>query len=364
MSNNEELTQKFSTWGDKLLQHADVLHTLQRDGRIVPITVQLAPTEVCDSDCPFCSVAGRPIKSSMPFNQVEKCLYDFQMLGAKSIEITGGGNPLLYNSQGKNINDIIRLAHSLKLKIGIITNSHDLKYLNDSVHDLLSWVRVSLIQLDEGVKPEEYNFRDFPLEKLGFSYIIYNGTGGVPDSLSRTKKPYYGTTVESIKNIAKLVELNPGIKFVRIAGDCLIKGNNVTIKEQWQDVINEVDKHGKFFIKDIGNDDGPYEHGCYVGGIRPYIAANPKGGDYQVYICTSHVLNSRTYDLDYSLGKVEDVLKIWGTMSENLRKGLPPYEVKGNGGKNWCGTCNYCYYKFNNKLLHTVVTKLPDGDFA
>ena len=34
---HEELTQKYSTWGDKLLQHADVLHSIQKD-KILKIT--------------------------------------------------------------------------------------------------------------------------------------------------------------------------------------------------------------------------------------------------------------------------------------------------------------------------------------
>ena len=49
---HEELTQKYSTWGDKLLQHTDVLHSMQVNKIIKPITIQLAPIEACDSDCP------------------------------------------------------------------------------------------------------------------------------------------------------------------------------------------------------------------------------------------------------------------------------------------------------------------------
>ena len=107
--NYEEKTQQYSTWGDKLLQHTDVLHAIQVHQTFRPITVQLAPCEVCDSDCPFCSVGGRPLKSYIPFDKIKKLLIDFKNLGAKSVEITGGGNPLLYRDRinNKNINDII-----------------------------------------------------------------------------------------------------------------------------------------------------------------------------------------------------------------------------------------------------------------
>ena len=50
-------------------------------------------------------------------------------------------------------------------------------------------------------------------------------------------------------------------------------------------------------------------------------------------------------------------------MSENLKNNLPIYQVKNNCGKNWKETCKFCYYKFNNKLLHTVASEMPDKNF-
>ena len=366
MSSNSEKTQKFSTWGDKLLQHTDVLHALQIEKTVKPITIQLAPVEMCDSDCPFCSVAARPLKSAMSWHEIVQVLTDFKTLEAKSVEITGGGNPLLWRDkiEKKDINDIIQLAGELGYDIGIITNTEKLeRHLRPEVYDYINWIRISLIKLDEGKNPEDYDFGSFPPERLGFSYIIYEGTGDYPDELSRTKKPYKGTTVETIERMAKLVQLNPECKFVRIAGNCLIKGNNKVIYDQWSSIVAKVDELDKFFIKEIYDNDGPFDDGCYVGGIRPYIAPHPNGGQYQVYICTSHVLNHRTYDLDYSLGPIDKVLEIWHNMSISYAKNGYPYEIKGNKGVNWCDNCKYCYYKFNNKLLHTVAQEMTDRNF-
>jgi hypothetical protein len=362
---HEKFTQNFSTWGDKLLQHTDVLNSIQADKRFKPITIQLAPTEICNSDCPFCSVAGRPIKSYIPIDKIKKLLLDFKTLGAKSVEITGGGNPLLYKdpSTKDDINSIIEFANELKYDIGIITNNSTLEKIKKENFDKINWIRISLIQLDEGKNPEDYNFNGFPMNKLAFSYIIYDSTGGIPDELSRTNKPYNGTTIESIKNIAKLVDLHPVIKFVRIAGNCLIKGKNESIKEKWKSVIDEIDKYNKFFIKDISTNDFPFDDGCYVGLIRPYIAPSPHGKDYQVYICTSYVLNKRTYDLDYSLGSIDNVIEIWNKCNENYKKYGYPYEIKNNCGKNWSESCKYCFYQFNNKILHTVSQEMPDKNF-
>lgn len=361
---NKELTQLYSTWGDKLLQHTDVLYSIQNEGVFKPITVQLAPNEICDSDCPFCSVAGRPLKSYIPFSKIKKILEDFKDLGAKSVEITGGGNPLLYRDKNdkKDINDIIEYAYDLGYDIGIISNSHKLKKIKVENHNKIDWIRTSLIKLDEGVEPEDYDFNGFPYDKLAFSYIIYD-TNGVPDELSRTGRTYSGTTVDTIEKIVKLVELHSNIKFVRLAGNCLIKGNNQSVKEKYADIVDAVDKYQKFFIKDIGEDDSPYDDGCYVGLIRPYVAPNPHGEDYQIYICTSHVLQKRTYDLDYSLGSVNDIKGIWERANKQYAEKGYPYQIKGNDGKNWCDNCKFCYYKFNNKLLHTVANEMPDRNF-
>lgn len=365
MSRHESLTQQYSTWGDKLLQHTDVLYSIQERRQFKPITIQLAPVEACESDCPFCSVADRPMKSYMPFGQLSKCLEDFKQLGAKSVEITGGGNPLLYRDRqsGENINNVIKLAAELGLDIGIISNSHDLKMLDpDEVYDSINWIRISLIKLDEGKEPEDYDFRGFPEDRMGFSYIIYE-TGGVPDELSKTRRTYKGTTVETIERMARLVELHPEVKFVRIAGNCLIKGNNAEVRDKWEKVIDAIDERGKFFIKDIGENDSPFDDGCYVGMIRPYIASAPDGDGYNVYTCTSHVLNTRNYDEAYALCRVEDIKPAWEKMNERFAEQGFPYEVNGNRGKNWCNTCRFCYYMNNNQLLHTVAGEMPDKNF-
>jgi len=365
MSNEKHnsLTQKFSTWGDKLLQHTDVLYSIQNDKKFKPITIQLSPCEVCSSGCPFCSVAERPLKSYMPFEKIKKTLEDFKTLGAKSVEITGGGEPLLYRDKDTkdDINSIVEYAYSLGYNIGIITNTLKLSRIKPENYDKINWIRISLIKLDEGYDPEDFDFSGYPPEKMGLSYIIYEGSVGTGNRLGKVYKP---TDVETIRRIAKVLELHPELKFVRIAGNCLIKGNNASIREQFKSVIDEIDVHGKMFIKDIGDDDSPFNDGCYVGMIRPYIAPQPHGqGNYQVYICTSHVLNKQNYDLDYSLCDVDNIIPTWEKLSKNYAEKGYPYQVKNNDGQNWTDSCKYCYYKFNNKILHTVAQEMPDKNF-
>ena len=360
---HKTLTQQYSTWGDKLLQHTDVLYSIQHEQKFKPITIQLSPCETCSSGCPFCSVAERPLRSYMPFKDIQKTLKDFKTLGAKSVEITGGGEPLLYKDKetGDDINSIIEYAYSLNYNIGIITNSSTLRRISPKNYDKIDWIRISLIKLDEGVDPEEFDFCEFPNTKMGLSYIIYEGTEGTG---TRLGKPYKPTDADTIRKIVKVLDLHPTIKFVRIAGNCLIKGNNTLIREKFKDVIDEIDLNSKVFIKDIGDDDSPYEDGCYVGMVRPYVAPTPYGdGKYQVYVCTSHVLNKQNYDLDYSLCDIDNIIPTWEKLNQNYKDNGYPYEIKNNCGKDWTESCKYCYYKFNNKVLHTVAQEMPDKNF-
>lgn len=336
-----EKTQQFSTWGGKLLQHTDVLYAIQKERVFRPITVQLGPTEACGSHCPFCSVDNRPIKDKIPWDDVERVLRDFRSLGAKALEMTGGGDSLLYRDGKRNANDIIELAHDLGYDIGIITNSEKLsRHVRAENYDKIAWIRISLIKLDEGKTPEDFDYSGFPLEKLGFSYIVYDDRYGKP-----------GTTVESIEKIAQLLERMPG-RFVRIAADCLTD-DTMTINARWGGVIEALDRHQKFFIKDIGDNFSPYPSGCWVGMLRPYVVSSG------TYACTSHVLKHRTYHPTWRLCGFDDIKEAWAKMNERFKNGLPPYEI------DIAKECTmHCFYRNTNELLRYITTELPDKNFA
>lgn len=331
----EKQTQAYSTWGGKLLQHTDVLFDIQKNKTFKPITIQLAPTESCSSNCPFCSVSWRDVTKKIPWENIVKILTEFKELGAKSLEISGGGEPNLYKDGEKNINHIVELAYELGYEIGIITNTENLpRYLKEENLKKLAWARFSLIKLDEGKNPEDYVFKGLEPKQLGFSYIIYEGT-----------------TKESIEKIAKLVELNPEIKFVRIAADCLTE-ESITVKKDWGDVVSSLDKHNKFFIKEINDDFHAFDGGCWVGMLRPYVVWNG------VYICTSHVLKHRNYHEDWKLCDHTNIKETWDKMNARFKDGKNPYDIDIKG------KCFHCYYAQSNQILNYVVNELPDKNFA
>ncbi|CAK0758602.1 hypothetical protein CCP3SC1AL1_2540001 [Gammaproteobacteria bacterium] len=50
-------------------------------------------------------------------------------------------------------------------------------------------------------------------------------------------------------------------------------------------------------------------------------------------------------------------------MNESYKKNGYPYQIKNNCGGDWESSCKFCYYKFNNKILHTVSQEMPDKNF-
>lgn len=339
MKDYSQQTQEFSTVGDKMLQHCEVLDSIQNKKKWKPITFQLVPTAVCDFNCHFCSVKNRDKTLSLDFKDIKKALKDFRSLGAKALEITGGGNPLLY----PQINEVIDLGYKLGYDIGIISNSiTPSKYLTKESVDKLTWYRASLSVFHNYTKGysvykryQFYNFDIIPKGKLSFSYIINKDT-----------------TEEILKEIYELVKSRPDAKFVRIAPNCLEPETIKSFKEKWSPLIEKIDKTGKFFFKEIGQHYTAYPDFCAVGMIRPYVCE-----DGYVYACSSFLLRHRKLEPQFRIGHITDIKGMYKRANELYRKTGKPYNVP-------IETCFHCLLPGNNKLLHTVCRSMNDKNFA
>jgi len=324
----EKQTQEYSTFGDKLLQHTDVLYSIQNNKKFKPITVQLVPTEVCDLKCDYCSVKNRNKKGFIPLDTIKQGLYDFAFMDAKALEITGGGNPLLY----PHINEVIDYAFELGYDIGVITNSvNPINYLTFESLEKLKWIRISLSALDNDINVIT-DFSGIQKEQLGLSYII------------NTK-----TNEDIIKRIGEIAT-QYDVKFVRLAPDCL-GDDALTIKDKWNDVIQKYNVDNKIFLKEINDNYFAFPDGCYVGLVRPYWTHSG------VYICSSHVLKTQNYEDRWKLCDIKDVFRFYATANYNYKLGMKPYDID-------ISKCYHCYYYNNNKLLHTVSNEMQDRNFA
>lgn len=330
MSNYSNETQEHSSFGDKLLQHCEVLNSIQK-GKWKPITFQLSPTGKCDFNCKICSVANRDKTLELPYKWIVKALKDFRKLGAKSVEITGGGSPLLY----PKINEVINLAFKLGYDIGVISNSiNPGKYLTKKSADQLTWYRASLsaFYFNENTK---YDFSIIPKGILSLSYIICDET-----------------TENALESIVKVIRDRPDVKFVRLAPNCLDKELIKNYKTKWEPIIRKIDPNNKFFFKEVETAYLPYSEFCGVGMVRPYCTE-----DGNIYACSSFLLRKRKYEPQYIIGHITDIKGMYKQANINQKIFGYPYEVPVN-------QCYHCMLPNNNKLLHTVVRRMSDANFA
>jgi len=74
------------------------------------------------------------------------------------------------------------------------------------------------------------------------------------------------------------------------------------------------------------------------------------------------VLENRTYNLDFSLGSIENVKSIWDRCNLEYAKTGVPYTIRGAGKGGWSDACGTCLYYNNNRVLHTVAQQMDKDD--
>lgn len=174
----------FTSDGSKMFYHQQAMKNL-RNGKGTPIVTHVMPTDICQHECAFCSVATRE-GNVLKMSDIKIYLDQLVPLGLKAVIISGGGNPLLYKCPETKvgISELITYINSLGLEIGMITNGMPMKKddngrlvwktLTGEAMDMLTWVRISMSGLDH--KELEVYVPDVDKSKttLGFSYVYHD----------------------------------------------------------------------------------------------------------------------------------------------------------------------------------------------
>lgn len=140
--------EKYTPYSElKIFHHTDRINGFLKGERVAPVYVRIKPTNICNQRCFYCAYAddslydGREVdtRESIPWNIMEKTLYDFKEIGVKAVTFSGGGEPLCYHS----IIDTLSFVQKLGIDYSMITNAQALegeavKYLKDA-----KWIRVS-----------------------------------------------------------------------------------------------------------------------------------------------------------------------------------------------------------------------------
>lgn len=108
-----------------------------KGGKIVPIHLQLIPTNDCNLKCSFCSCKDSDRKKFLTLEQMTSIIDEASKRGTKAITITGGGEPLMH----QQINEMIRYSNKKGIQVGLTTNGVLLNKLEK--HSNITWCRIS-----------------------------------------------------------------------------------------------------------------------------------------------------------------------------------------------------------------------------
>lgn len=283
MTTNKVLT--YTSTGQKILRHPEAIR-LATNGYGSPVSLQLAVNEVCNLECAFCSVANRSLKLQYDFNALKSVLKSYHNSFPiwKTIEITGGGEPILYPW----INELIAYVHDeLRLEVGLITNGLGLKgRLKQETLDRLKWIRVSMSALEfmdwdkfcENI-PKQESIK----ATLGMSYVYHD--------------PSTPKVLEYLKGVA----IDKGAAYVRIVPNCLSDTKEEQNRRN-EMILPMVEALGAPLFYQTKRFDTPPR--CFWGYFKPFLYP-----DTYIYPCSSVVLNQeagRTFHEKYRVCKDVD----------------------------------------------------------
>ncbi len=308
--------QLYTSTQNKLLHNLDRLREMQK-GYFRPISIQLAPTNKCNLNCVMCSVANRDKSEELSLEQSIKVLEDFKKLGAKTVDLTGGGDPTMY----KHINDVIEYAAYNYDGIGLITNGVKLDNISYKNLSRLTWLRISLNSLDY---VEDIKLDVPPNVTLGFSYVITDLSNEEQlDKIAAYANKYNATYVRIVPNCLSIEDINKSTEMIK----------------------PYLEKHQNFFFQQKKY---VVPNKCWMGRIKPFVNA-----DGYVYHCSANPLIDRKFNSNFTLCHIDDIIKTWEASYGR--------DISFN-------TCNCqegkCFFAEHNNLIGQIISPCIHGDFV
>lgn len=301
----------------KLLKHTDHLGALQA-GCIRPIMCCIVTTHRCQLACTHCCFKNREDKSAdMDMHTFEEAIAGLHSLGVCAVEITGGGDPMLWPF----LNEGLRVLRQYEMKVGIITNGMAIKNVTD--WSMVSWVRVSLNTL-ETTNLDIDAIRNIP--SPSFCYIYHD---------------------QSERHIKKVLDFVERAKIpCRIAPDCIGTASHIEslmalAKEHIQAANSEY-----LFLSDHNIDTERHGDECYLHMIKPFLYL-----DGNLYACPSAELaseNNRQVSPGTRLCHYTEMVEFY----------------RGLSGKPLCMPCSFCKYNEQNRFMKHLFVETNHNEFC
>ena len=304
--------ETFTSTGSKLINHPIAVNRIIRTNRGTPISIQIAPTSRCNLNCVFCSNAKRDKHEDLDLSVIKNILSILRYDGLKTVEWTGGGDPTQY----KHINEAIKVAASLGLQQGFISNGVQVisKLFPDSLAHL-HWMRISmncLDYVDDIVLP---NFNG----TLGFSYVMNEKS----DLAIFKRLDFY------------IKKYKPA--YVRVVPNC-----QATYEEQERNnerYASFVEKLGEPYFYQVKSFEKP--DNCWWGHFKPFLLHNG-----WIYPCSSVVLNDsaeKQFHDKFKWVHVDDLPKIY-------EKSMQSFDTRN---------CTHCVFTNQNNEVENLIN--PSG---
>jgi sulfatase maturation enzyme AslB (radical SAM superfamily) len=243
------------------------------DNNIIPVHIQISPTNKCNLKCPFCSYKNVDKNQELDFDLVCKFLHEAKALETAAITITGGGEPLLY----PYIRQMVELISNFGLQVSLTTNGTEINKFDNEFFNNFTWIRMSFScyrsctsELFDNIEKFLGNYKG----TLGFSYVL-------------TDK-YSFSSIESVINACR----NSACKYIRIVDD--ICNSNVVLSKDFKKFIE--DKAGND-VNIIFQGRKEFVHGkkrCLISLLKPYL-----GADGYLYGCCGTSYATKEMTLHY-----------------------------------------------------------------
>jgi len=194
----------------RILRHYDRYLELASGGAVQPVMGVVYPTYGCKLNCLGCDYmsVNRGKAVNMDFRIYERFIRAFARNGGLAVDFSGGGEPMDHPA----ITDMLELAHSLGLKIGVLTNglwSHE--EVAEVLAETASYVRFSL----DCATPEMFERTKRPRGNYTFDQVLEN-VRSLKSARRRADRP---DRVEiSLKFLVNRVNKDEVKAFLRLAG--------------------------------------------------------------------------------------------------------------------------------------------------
>lgn len=370
------LDASYTSTGEKLFAHQEAMEAL-RNGKGMPISCWVAPTDVCNARCSFCSV-GERVGDVLKFSEITGFIDQLIPLGLKSVTFSGGGNPLIYRCKetGKGLEDCIRYAHGKGLEVALITNGMPMvewddgnpngvfsrlswKTLSPEALDMLTWCRISMAGLDHNHKEQEVYVPDFDPSKttLGFSWIMSDSYEEPSHKHGWVSTPEDIKTPMENRKVINALDRLPWIEeqvrhyvekhnpqYVRLLCNCLQPDLIPERHRVLQGMAERIDP-----VRVFSQSKPPFQpKQCFKVLTRPCLNA-----DGFVFPCDSTVLNR---DANHKFGSRWRICR-WDKVGDLMQH--PEYYYMPDG------ICPGCVFGDQVNMIHDIVhgmeTPMPEG---